>query len=59
MTRFLGEVEARCVHPLDDRESRDGLLDVVDTNEARGLENGLARRILEIQQHLKCISRSS
>jgi hypothetical protein len=57
---FFGEVEVQCVHPLDDGETRYGLLGVLDTDAERGLENGLTRMTLEIQQQdLKRISGSS
>jgi hypothetical protein len=60
MAVLRGEVEVQCAHPLDDGETRYGWLCVLDTDEGRGLENGLTRMTLEIQQQdLKRISGSS
>jgi hypothetical protein len=57
---FVGQVEVQCAHPLDGGETRYGLLGVFDTAEGRGLQNGLTRMTLEIQQQrLKRISGSS
>ena len=57
---YLGSVEIRCVNTLDGGKTRYGLLGVFDTAEGRGLQNGLTRMTLEIQQqHLKRISGSS
>ncbi len=57
---FVGQMEVQCARPLDAGETRYGLLGVFDTDEGRGLENGLTRMTLEIQQqHLKRISGSS
>ncbi len=57
---FVGQVEVQCAQPLDAGETRYGLLGVFDTDEGRGLKNGLTRMTLEIQeQHLKRISGSS
>ena len=57
---YVGQVEVQCVRLLDGGETRYGLLGVFDTAEGRGLQNGLTRVTLEIQQqHLKRISGSS
>ncbi len=57
---YVGQMEVQCAHPLDDGETRYGLVGVFDTAEGRGLQNGLTRMTLEIQQqHLKRISGSS
>ena len=57
---YVGQVEIRCVNTLDGGKTRYGLLGVFDTEEERGLQNGLTRMTLEIQQqHLKRISGSS
>jgi hypothetical protein len=57
---YVGQVEVQCAHRLDGGETRYGLLGVFDTAEGRGLQNGLTRMTLEIQQqHLKRISGSS
>ncbi len=57
---YVGQMEVQCAHPLDGGETRYGLLGVFDTAEGRGLQNGLTRMTLEIQQqHLKRISDSS
>ena len=57
---YVGQVEIRCAKALDGGETRYGLLGVFDTAEGRGLQNGLTRMTLEIQQqHLKRISGSS
>ncbi len=56
---YVGQVEVQCAHPLDSGETRYGLLGVFDTVEGRGLQNGLTRMTLEIQQqNLKRISGS-
>jgi len=57
---YVGQVEVQCVHPLAGGNTRYGLLGVFDTEAGRGLQNGLTRMTLEIQQqHLKRISGSS
>jgi hypothetical protein len=57
---YVGQVEVQCAHPLGTGETRYGLLGVFDTTEGRGLQTGLTRLTLEIQQqHLKRISGSS
>ncbi|MCH8084635.1 MAG: hypothetical protein IH885_10410 [Myxococcales bacterium] len=57
---FVGQVEVQCAQPLDTGETRYGLLGVFDTDEGRGLANGLTRMTLELQQqHLKRISGAS
>jgi hypothetical protein len=56
---YVGQMEIQCAHPLDGGETRYGLFGVFDTEEGRGLQNGLTRMTLEIQQqHLKRISGS-
>ena len=57
---FVGQVEVQCAQPLDAGETRYGLLGVFDTDEGRGLANGLTRMTLDLQQqHLKRISGAS
>ncbi len=56
---YVGPVEIQYVSALDGGEARYGLLGVFDTEEGRGLQNGLTRMTLEIQQqYLKRISGS-
>lgn len=47
---YAGQVEIRCVSPLDCGKIRYGMLGVFDTAEGRNLQNGLTRMTLEIQQ---------
>jgi hypothetical protein len=57
---YVGQVEIRCINPLDNGKVRYGLLGVFDTTEGRSLQNGLTRMTLEIQQQrLKSISSSA
>ena len=57
---YVGQMEVQCAHPLGGGQTRYGLVGVFDTAEGRGLQNGLTRMTLEIQQqHLKRISGSS
>jgi hypothetical protein len=56
---FVGQVEIRNVNALDGEKVRYGMLGVFDTAAGRGLQNGLTRMTLEIQQqNLKRISGS-
>ena len=57
---YLGKMEVRYGDALGTGKTRHGLLGVFDAAEGRGLQNGLTRVTLEIQQqHLKRISDSS